>query len=175
MSDGLTDEERKLAWLASWNPSFAGKAIVNPDFTFRSVNRQFCEIVGVTPAEIINSKFTDLTPEPVKTLDVKNAKLVKEGKIESYILPKVYEFASGKRVDVILLVKGVYHPKTSEFLFYVSSIMANDKKLNAQSLSRQPIGLLDWIDKKKAGWGILTLIGASLAAAADKIIKALAN
>ena len=60
--DGLTDEERVLAWGASWDPSFDGVAIVDKDFTFRSVNPQFCQIVGVSPAELIGKRFQDITP-----------------------------------------------------------------------------------------------------------------
>lgn len=160
--DGLNDDERALAWVASWQPSFVGIAIVNPDFTFRSVNRQFCEIVGVTPAEIINNNFADMTPEPIKTLDIKNANLVKEGIIESYILPKTYEFTSGKRADVMLLTKGVYHPETSEFLFFVSRIMGKEKHLTAKPLSQQPTGLLQWVDRKRVGVAITSAIVAAL-------------
>ena len=171
MSDGLNNEERVLAWLASWNPSFSGIAIVNPDFTFRSVNRQFCKIVGVTPAEIIGNSFKDMTPEPVKSLDVKNAELVKKGEIDSYLLPKTYELTSGKRVQIVLLVKGVYDPNTSEFLFYVSRIMENQEHLTAASLSQMPTGLLQWVDKKKIGIALTALIVALITAITNWLSK----
>lgn len=168
--DGLNDNERALAWLASWSPSFDGKAIVNPDFTFRSVNHQFCKILGVTAAELVNKQFTDLTPEPLKTLDKKNALLVMERVQESYLLPKTYEFPSGKRVDVTLLVNGVYHQETGEFLFFVSTIMER-VKLNATVVPNQtPTGLLEWVDRKKVGWTIFTVIGLSLLTLLEKCV-----
>lgn len=162
--DGLTDEERLSAWLASWNPSFEGKAIVNPDFTFRSVNQQFCKILGVTAAELVNESFVDITPEPLKTLDKENAELVKKGMQASYLLPKTYEFPSGRRVDVTLLVSGVYHEETGEFLFFVSTIMERVTLSALSAPSQTQPGLSDWVDKKKVGWSVLTALGIIIGA-----------
>lgn len=167
--DRLNNDERILAWLASWSPSFDGKAIVNADFSFRSVNHQFCKILGVTPAELVNQKWTDMTPEPIRTLDQRNAELVKRNIIQSYLLPKTYEFPSGKRVDVTLLVNGVYHLETKEFLFFVSTIMER-VTMNATAVpSPTSTGLLEWVDKKKTWWTIVVTMGAALLVAAEKI------
>lgn len=168
--DGLSNEERAYAWLADWNPSFAGKAIVNPDFTFRAVNQQFCKIVGVTPAELVGNKFTDLTPEPLKTVDAKNALLVKKGVIQSYLLPKTYEFFNGHRANVTLLVNGVYHPETNAFMFFVSTILERQEMKSLVAPSRMPTGLLDWIDAKKAWWAAAAAIGTGLAIAFEKVM-----
>ena len=169
--DGLTNEERVFAWLASWNPSFAGKAIVNPDFTFRAVNQQFCKIVGVTPAELVGNKFTDLTPEPVKSVDMKNAMLVKRGVIQSYLLPKSYEFYNGHKVDVTLLVNGVYHPETKDFMFFVSTILERQTMKSSVVPSQMPTGLLDWVGKDKFWWTILTGIAIVVSVVLEKIFK----
>jgi PAS domain S-box-containing protein len=121
--DGLTTEkERALAWAATWHPSFHGTAIVNRNFEFVSVNPQFCQIVGVTPAELMGKKFTDVTPATIRELDAKNAELVMQGKITSYLLPKRFEFQSGAKVEIILLVVGVY-ATDGTFEFFVSRIM----------------------------------------------------
>lgn len=147
MPDGLTDLERSLAWRASWNPSFAGVAIVNADFTFRSVNPQFCEIVGVSPAELLGKKFQDITPIGIREIDEKNANLVKQRVIESYLIPKSYEFINGRTVNVILLVKGVYCPKKG-FLFFLSQIMLDQNKNNTLVIQDQKqINILDFIKK----------------------------
>lgn len=171
MPDNLNHDERAYAWLASWNPSFAGKAIVNPDFSFRAVNQQFCSILGVTAAELIGKKFSDITPEPLKSLDIQNAELVKKGLQESYLLPKIYELPSGKRVEVTLLVNGVYHSKTKDFLFFVSTIMARTEKFTSVSQSQAPTGLLDLVDSKKTVWTIIGVIAALVAATLEKCTK----
>lgn len=169
--DGLTNEERAYAWLANWNPSFAGKAIVNPDFTFRAVNQQFCKIVGVSPAELVGNKFTDLTPEPIRSVDVKNALLIKKGVIQSYLLPKSYEFYNGHKVDVTLLVNGVYHPETKDFMFFVSTILERQTMKSSVAQSQMPTGLLDWVGKDKFWWTMITALAAIGAIVIEKVLK----
>ena len=95
---------------------------MNRDFEFTAVNPQFCDILGVTPAELLGKRFTDVTPISVRELDARNANLVIQGKIPSYLLPKSYEFSDGTKTEVVLLVVGVYS-ETKDFLFFVSRIM----------------------------------------------------
>lgn len=164
--DGLNFEERALAWASSWDPSFAGIAIINRDFTFRSVNPQFCDILGVSPAELIGTKFEDITPIEIRKLDVKNANLVIQGKINSYLLPKCYEFENGKKVNVILLVTGAYSI-SGEFQFFVSRIMIDAEKHHKDSKfviqNREHKNVLDFIKSYATifaaiGTGIGTLL-----------------
>lgn len=159
--DGLSsDKEKALAWEATWNPSFDGKAVVNLDYTFRSVNEQFSKICGVTPAELIGQSFADITPSPIKELDLKNAKLVAKGVIKSYLLPKRYQFSNGKEVHVILLVVGVYD-KDGSFLFYVSRIVENPsvkgKASSSVSPSQMPEGLLEYLARNSKIIGTFAL------------------
>lgn len=125
--DRLSDEERVLAWKASWHPSFDGVAIVNKDFTFRSVNPQFCKLLGVTPADLIGTAFQDITAPSIKKLEEKNAKLVISGVIDFYILPKKYCFFDGREVEVVLLVTRAPASAEGEFQFFVSRIMLDEK------------------------------------------------
>lgn len=122
MEELLTEKEKALAWDASWNPSLSGIAIVSKDFKFLSVNQQFCEVVGVTPGELIGQTFQDVTDPKIRELDERNAKLVMEGKARSYLLPKKYRFPSGHISEILLLVVGVYD-KEDCFQFFVSRIM----------------------------------------------------
>lgn len=125
--DRLTDEERILAWKASWHPSFVGMAIVNKDFTFRSANPQFCKLLGATPADLIGQRFQDITPQKIRELDQKNAQMVIDGFIDFYLLPKTYEFPNGNKVDVVLLVTRAPLSNEGEFQFFVSRIMLDEK------------------------------------------------
>lgn len=170
--DGLTQDERALAWAASWHPSFAGIAIVNPDFSFRAVNPQFCEILGVSPGELIGSKFTDITPQPIRALDIKNAELVKGKIITSYLLPKVYEFQNGKKVNVVLLVSGVY--QENSLLFYVSRIlkteMDSENITTPLSATPKPIKFFTLI---RECWHIILAVLSAVAVVAATIIDKL--
>lgn len=67
-----------------------GWAKVSKDNVFLEVNDQLCEILGLTAAELVGRKFTEITPEPISTLDALSAKALAEGKIERYIFPKIY-------------------------------------------------------------------------------------
>lgn len=124
--DGLTNDERLLAWQAIWNPSFTGLAIVNPDFTFRSVNPQFCKLLGVSPAELINQKFQDVTHPADRIKEESNAKMLIAGLIDFYILPKRYQFSDGREVEVILLVTRAPAANQGAFQFFVSRIMLDE-------------------------------------------------
>lgn len=134
--DGLNDDQRALAWASTWHPSFAGKAIVNADGTFRSVNNQFCELLGVSPGELIGKRFQDITPPGIREVDEMNAKLAMDGLIDSYMLPKKYLFASGRTVNVMLMVHAVRNA-SREFLFFVSQIVL-DKQDGALAMESRP-------------------------------------
>lgn len=161
--DGLTNEERSLAWAASWTPSFDGCAIVNRDLTFRSVNPQFCEILNVTPAELIGQSFKDITPATIRHLDVKNANLVINGVIESYILPKTYEFSNGRKVSVVLLVRGVYNSE-GQFLFFISRIMMDGLSAKQRPLHTPPPKLTRFLSFLKEYSQIIISAGLFLGA-----------
>ena len=121
--DRLNHDERALAWQALWNPSFVGIAIVNADFTFRSVNPQFCKLLGCTPAELIGRRFQEVTHPSVRTREEENAKMLKDGLIDFYVLPKSFQFSDGREKSVLLLVTRAPAENQGEFQFFVSNIM----------------------------------------------------
>lgn len=167
--DRLTNEERALAWKSNWHPSFAGIAIVNRDFTFRSVNPQFCKLLGVTPADLIGERFQDITPPGLKQLDERNAKMVVDGLIDFYLLPKKYEFHNGKEVDVILLVTRAPLSHEGDFQFFVSRIMLDEKGalLSAHDAEISGSGLSSpTLTEKVAGFAVTYWAWIATAAAA---------
>ena len=170
--DGLTDEERIIAWQAAWHYSFDGWAIVNPDFTFRSVNNQFCDILKITPAEVIGKKFQDVTSAPLREIDETNARMVQQGLIDHYALEKDYEFQSGKKTRVVLLVTRVPKSEEGSFLFYLSRILPEKpKNLPSQSTHQKATdSFMDFIIKN---YKPLIAIGISVGGAIAMIIDKL--
>lgn len=134
--DGLTNEERALAWTSCWQPSFDGWAIINKDFTYRAVNPQFCEILGVTPAQLVGQRFQDITPPGIRKLDEANAQLVMNGVMDFYILPKVYDFGDGHTRNVIMLMTRVPKSADGSFRFFVSRIMLDVAEPMASEVKR---------------------------------------
>jgi len=176
--DRLTDEERIEAWKSTWTPSFDGIAIVNKDFTFRSVNPQFCKLLGVTPADLIGKRFQDVTPQKLRKLDEENSKLVIDGFIDFYLLPKSYEFIDKKKVNVILLVSRVPKAEDGDFQFFLSRIMLDEKgklqKIQESELRQSYPRLIDGVAQfiqEHHKWliAIGTIMGSALIALFNKV------
>jgi len=173
---GLTESEIIASWTAVWECSLEGKAIVKKDFTFHRVNPRFCEILGVSPAKIMEGTFGDITPKKVREEDIQNARLVSEGRQQSYKILKHYEFENSRSVEVELLVVGIFGKSTNKFLFYVSSIVPSTPPPKKQAT------LFELIDKNKKKITIASAFLASIVALWDTIkapftwlIKAIAN
>lgn len=162
--DGLTNEQRAKAWLASWHPSFTGKAIVSKEFQFLSVNQQFCDLLAMMPGDFLDHAFTDMTPEPQKTQDMLNAHLVVEGRSSGYLMEKQYIRPDGTMTPkFMLLVVGVFDT-SGEFLFFVSRIiLSNEIAPELTAASPSPVGSGLWVRFLEAAPAIVK-IGAGVAA-----------
>lgn len=169
----LTYEEMALTLDSAWDPSFDGWAIVDADFTFRSVNQKFCELLGVTPAELIGQRFQDVTPIEMRQLEEDNAKLVMEGRISFYLLPKMYRFSGHSQTDVVLLVTRVPRDSSKPFRFFLSRIMLDEEKtlrklqenqLNSEPTSLKLTNMVEDFWMKWGKWliGIGTVVGTIL-------------
>lgn len=137
--DGLNNEERLEAWKAAWSPSYDGWAIIDGDFSFRSINPQWLELLGVTPAHFIGKTMQDVTAPEVRELDLKNALLAREGKITSYAINKEFQFQDGSRRRVVALVVRVPQDTGKPFQFFLSRIMLNETEIEElQSSTKYP-------------------------------------
>lgn len=168
--DGLNNHQRAQLWLRRWDRTLVGKAVVNSDFTFRSVNQQFCKILGVTAAELVGMPFPDITPEPIKSLDVANSQLVIEGIQDHYTLPKIYQTSRvAPYTYAILMVEGIYHQDGSFDCFQTEILQISESEYNAMikdlirmhappeySLIFRPrVGVLDFLNRY---WKVITTV-----------------
>jgi PAS domain S-box-containing protein len=168
--DILTNRQRAAAWLATWNPSFVGKAIVSRDFKFQAVNDQFCEILGVTPAVLLEHSFEDITAPQDQKLDTDNAELVIKGKSPGYLMEKSYQFRDNHEVKVLLMVVGVYK-EDGNFYFFTSRIVEAPTKTSVDSTpSPKTLSWLAWMTK---AWKILTVLVPVAAWVAYEVLKLL--
>lgn len=125
---GLTEAEKAMAWDACFHYSPAGIAIVEKDGTFRMVNPAFYKMLDVTPAQLLGKRYQDITTSDTIRLDELNAKLVIDGQMDTYTLPKGYDFGNGYIPRKVKLTVG--RAPTSDkgdFLFFVAQIILDDE------------------------------------------------
>lgn len=153
--DGLqTNRQRALAWITRYKMSLSGEAIVNQDLTFRSVNDQFCALLGVTRGELLDKDYTDLTPDSVKSRERLDATLAIEGKSPGYMIEREYSFRDGKVVRVVQLMQAVYQDEERlKFDFFIMQILKVTSLISAPPPSRKALTVLDCLTKY---WHVIT-------------------
>jgi PAS domain S-box-containing protein len=67
-----------------------GIAIVSPEFTFRMVNRQFCEMLKYREEEMLTKSFTDITHPDHIAADIAESRKIVTGEREVYKTEKMY-------------------------------------------------------------------------------------
>ena len=169
----LSDEEYMAIGRVAAKNSFAGFAFVDEEFKITWANQQFRKVLGVMAGDILDVPFTDITPEPYRSLEKRHAKLVMEKRIPSYIMDKDFMLGDGRVVPTISLVHGVYCEETGKFLYSISQLMARDTELSpniqSQSESRGFIKIL--FSNPKTWWSILSAIGIIITIVIEKVLS----
>ncbi len=86
------------------NTSLFGMAEVSGDGEFLKVNDALCKILKKSQGELVGSTFTEITPEPMLSIDLANVHLLKSGGKREYILPKFYKLEDGEFIFVVIHV-----------------------------------------------------------------------
>lgn len=102
MEDRLTEKQKAWIYSERWEDTSVARCISNME-NFIEVNEQLCILLGVTKAELIGKSWVDMTPEPIKTIDRENARMVVDGKIDHYKLPKIYQLAPNLPKSYVLM------------------------------------------------------------------------
>lgn len=165
----ITEEEKKLICDALLEKSLAGIAIIREDFTFYYVGQQFCDILNVTPAQLYDKSLRSITPEPFKSEDIANAQLVKEGRLQGYLMKKDYEMQDGRRIHLVQLIRGIFDPQRG-FLFYLCSIMEEIPLVESSVTPPKGSSWLKYLGVRKilAAFGVF--IAALITTVGDKIL-----
>jgi hypothetical protein len=138
-----TLEECAATWLASYQPSFEGQAIISKDFICVDGNDQFYKILEITPGDIIGKSIHSNTCNTTRRQNQENAILVSTKKIDGYqITPATFEFPGKESKKVALIVNGVYSIRTTEFIYFLFKIM-NLEEENEQDLVVQSPPLIN--------------------------------
>lgn len=171
--DGLNDQQRVEAWKSCWKISLSGMALLTEDFRFHRVNAQWLNLLGVPASEFYNHTFTDITPMEIRTADTDQARLVIEGKIDSYLMHRSYVFTTGEKKDVTLLVTRVPMDTDKPFQFFLSRIMLRETDAETNSTAKlfSLAGLKKITDFCVEYWKIAFLVGAAAAGAFMTIFR----
>ena len=153
----LSDADYKAIGQSIAGVSFLGIAKVDEDFTILWTNEQFLEILGVMAGDILDVKYTDITPEPYKTREKVQSALVVSGRIKEFMLPKDFQMQDGRVIKTQTLTRGVRCEETNDFLFFISQLMPREERLDAVTLNQSDsTWMTSWIDKKKVVLSIIT-------------------
>lgn len=79
-----------------------GTAKVSKEFIFLEANEVTCEILGKSYGELIGTSFPEITPEPIRSIDIANANLLIQGTRREYQLAKFYEPRKGQFIFVVI-------------------------------------------------------------------------
>lgn len=111
-----------------FDKTLIAKAKVSAEFEFLRANEKTYEYFQCTPAQLIGRTFTDITPEPDRSLDAKNARMVIAGVIDTYQFPKQYQLPWMKdTVYAVIDVLGVRAPNGDFLYFDVEIIKISEK------------------------------------------------
>ncbi|WP_227254648.1 PAS domain-containing hybrid sensor histidine kinase/response regulator [Frigoriglobus tundricola] len=88
----------------AFDDAATGMALVAPDGGFIRVNRSLCEIVGYSGAELLASRFQEITHPDDLDADLALAESTLSGRVSTYQIEKRYRHRDGQFVWVLLCV-----------------------------------------------------------------------
>jgi diguanylate cyclase (GGDEF)-like protein/PAS domain S-box-containing protein len=136
---GLAERDFEAAFHASPH----GVAIVGLDGRFRHVNQKLAEIIGYTPAELVDLTFQEITHPEDLDADLAQVDALVAGEIDTYEMEKRYYTRDGHLIWVLLAVAIVRDDDGSprHFISQIQDISAR-KRLEAHTYelaNRDPI------------------------------------
>jgi diguanylate cyclase (GGDEF)-like protein/PAS domain S-box-containing protein len=108
-----------------------GKAVVELDGSFRSVNPALCRITGYDEATLLALRFQDITHPDDLAADLGLLEAVIRGDRTTYEIEKRYRKPSGEYVWTLLTVAAV-HSETGEPLYFISQVQDTSERRRHQ-------------------------------------------
>jgi len=118
-SEALADSEARFR--ATFENAAVGMALVGTDGSWLRVNQRVCDIVGYTPAELMQLTFQDITHPDDLDIDLGLLKETIEGTRENYSMEKRYFHKDGRLVWVKLTV-GCVRSEEGDVEYFISVI-----------------------------------------------------
>lgn len=170
MKDELTKEQKAAAWDSTKLVAFEGTAILDPKGVIAMPFPPFCEILKLSPAELVGVSYVDLFPFPQKTIIQRNVNRVILGLESSYTDEAMMILPDGRTLPVIVMF-------TASFLrdgtvdFIIKRIMESQPQpftKPASSSDSRKASPWQWL---KENYKMIGTIGAALAVIASELLK----
>lgn len=121
---------------ATFEQAAVGIALVSPDGHWLRVNRKLCEIVGYSPAELVDKTFQAIThPDDLYT-DLTFMRQMLAQEIETYSLEKRYIRKDGRTIWINLTVSLVWKPDNSPD-YFISVIEDIETRKSAEAALKE--------------------------------------
>jgi PAS domain S-box-containing protein len=133
----VTLRESEAYYRSIFENALYGIAITDSDFKFTKVNEAWCKLIGYTEDELLdNMGIADVTlpdnmPESMEMLGKLIRRQVKEGRLE-----KRYKTKSGKIIEAMTFVKGIYD-ENDRYLGNTASILDITERKRAESALKE--------------------------------------
>lgn len=125
--------EYRQRWEHLFEFSPIGIALVSPEGRWISVNASLCEMLGYTPAELMQLTFQDITHADDLEIDLELVLQMLKGERSYYFLKKRYISKTGNIIHVKLGVSGVYDDR-GQLLYFISQIVDLTPEYDAFSI-----------------------------------------
>ena len=125
--------EYRQRWDHLFEFSPIGIALVSPEGRWISVNVSLCEMLGYTPAELMQLTFQDITHADDLEIDLELVLQMLKGERSYYFLKKRYISKTGGIIHVKLGVSGVYDDR-GQLLYFISQIVDLTPEYDAFSI-----------------------------------------
>lgn len=124
-------------WRILFTDSPVASAIVGPDFSFREVNKKFCQLLQRDESQLVGRRFQEFTAPNYVDQDTSLAYRVLTRDITSYQLFKEYSLPSSELQGALIGVQGVY--ENGVLVCYYVTAIPQERKGTIPSLRDVPI------------------------------------
>jgi len=138
--EALSQPESERLFASTFQHAAIGLAHVSPDGHWLRVNRQLCDMLGYSEAEMLSLRFQDLTHPDDVSEDVDSLRPMHSGDMQHYIREKRYLRKDGKVVWVSLNVAVERKPDGSPD-FFITAVrdISEQKRREAFLLGQQQV------------------------------------
>ena len=169
MKDVLSDQQKASAWDLTRFPAFEGTAIIDATGTIVYAYPPFCEILKLSPAEVVGMAFADLFPYPHKAIIQRNVRRVMDGLDHTYTDEAMMVLPDGRSLPVVVMFNASFK-ENGAVDFVIKRIMEAQRPAIPSPSSSESRKVTPW-EWLKENYKILATIAAGAVLIIAEVIK----